>query len=349
MDRQLLTRKLQQLPFFAAPALREQSTGEASLDRVSSEGNVVQMSDFDWEWQRLRAESELKDVEGDAFETRFQAIAKSLWKTDFTPTIPMGRRGDLKCDGFRHSTGTAFQCYGPRYGQTNVDSALAKIEEDFRGAKENWGSELLEWKFVVNLYRDKVPSEIIRKIAELATELEVPASPLNRSDILDLVKALPPGERAVLFGRAPRATDMAKITYANLGRALASIRRAIATDPNEPVPISADLATKVTFNLLSDATRYFLSIGQTGVTKVEQYLQDQPDPEEPERMAQGFKSRYAECVARGLEPDQTFREMVVFAGGGTGEPERETAALALVTRFFVTCQIFEIPVAGVEL
>ena len=289
----------------------------------------------------------MKDLEGDAFETRFQAIAKKHWKTDFTPTIPMGRRGDLKCDGFRHSTGTAFQCYGPRYGQTDVGNALDKIDEDFRGAKEKWGEDLCEWKFVANLYRDKVPSEVVRKIAELSTELGVRAAPFNRSDILDLIKMLPADERAELYGRAPRATDMAKITYANLGRALTSIRRALATDPNEPVPISADLATKVAFNMLSDATRHFLSIGQTGVSKVEQYLKDQPDPEEPERMAQGFKARYAECVAMGLEPDQTFREMVVFAGGGTGEPQRETAALAIVTRFFVTCQIFEIPVVDV--
>lgn len=57
------------------------------------------MTDCDWEWQRLRAESELKELEGDAFETRFQAIAKALWKTDFTATISMGSRGDLKCDG----------------------------------------------------------------------------------------------------------------------------------------------------------------------------------------------------------------------------------------------------------
>lgn len=304
------------------------------------------MDDFDWEWQRLRAESELKDLEGDAFETRFQSVAKSLWSGDFTPTIPMGRRGDLKCDGFRSSTGTVYQCYGPRYGRADVDDALKKIDEDFRGAKAHWGTRLREWKFVVNLYRDKLPSELVRKIEQLAGELEVPASAFTRSDILEMIKSVSAEERGRLYGRAPRATDMARITYANLGRALSLIRRAIATDPNEPVPISADLSTKVTFNALSDATRHFLSIGQTGVAKVEDYLRDQPDPEEPERMAQGFKARYTECVILGLEPDHTFREMVIFAGGGTGESERDTAALAIVTRFFVTCQIFEVPVVG---
>lgn len=301
------------------------------------------MDEYDWEWQRLRAESELKDLEGDAFETRFQSIAKSLWGSDFTPTIPMGRRGDLKCDGFRASSGTVYQCYGPRYGQVNVEDALSKIEEDFRGAKEHWGSRLRDWRFVVNVYRDKVPSHLVRKIEQLAAELEVSAGPLVRSDVLDLIKSLRAEERIRLYGRAPRAVDMARITYANLGRALSSIRRAIAIDPNEPVPLSADIATKVTFNALSPATQHFLSIGQSGVAKVEEYLRDQPDPEEPERMAEGFKARYAECVGASLEPDQTFREMVIFAGGGTAEAERDTAALAIVTRFFVTCQIFEVP------
>lgn len=301
------------------------------------------MDDFNWEWQRLRAELEFQNLEGDAFETRFQLIAKSLWKDDFTATIPMGRRGDLKCDGFRTSTGTVYQCYGPRYGQVNVDDALAKIDEDFRGAKAHWNTLLREWKFVVNLYRDKLPSELVRKIEMLAAILNVPAGSFTRSDILDLIKNLPADKRAQLYGRAPRATDMARITYANLGRALTQIRRAIATDPNEPVPLSADLTTKVTFNVLSNATRHFLSIGQTGVAKVEEYLRDQPDPEEPERMAQGFKARYKECMTSGLEPDKIFGEMVIFAGGGSAEAERDTAALAIVTRFFVTCQIFEIP------
>ena len=203
------------------------------------------MDEFDWEWQRLRAELDFKDLEGDAFETRFQSVAMSMWPGDFTPTIPMGRRGDLKCDGFRTSTGTVYQCYGPRYGQANVDDALKKIDEDFRGAKQHWGTQLQDWRFVVNLYRDKLPSELVRKIGQLADELEVPAGPLTRSDILDLIKSLPAEERVRLYGRAPRATDMARITYENLGRALTLIRRAIATDPNEPVPLSANLATKV--------------------------------------------------------------------------------------------------------
>jgi hypothetical protein len=35
--------------------------------------------------------------------------------------------------------------------------------------------------------------------------------------------------------------------------------------------------------------------------------------------------------------------LLIFAGGATGDPDREVAALAIVTHFFSTCQIFEQP------
>ncbi len=55
--------------------------------------------EIDWEWQEMRLQLLLRDVDGDAFETLFQDIGKALWGRAFHATIPMGSRGDLKCDG----------------------------------------------------------------------------------------------------------------------------------------------------------------------------------------------------------------------------------------------------------
>jgi hypothetical protein len=57
--------------------------------------------EIDWAWQEMRLHMRLRDSDGDAFETLFQDIGKALWGSTFHSTIPMGSRGDLKCDGWR--------------------------------------------------------------------------------------------------------------------------------------------------------------------------------------------------------------------------------------------------------
>ena len=91
--------------------------------------------EFDWAWQEMRLQVQLRDIDGDAFETLFQNIGKAIWGSAFDPTIPMGRRGDLKCDGWRGDVGYVYQCYGPRYGQADVNEALKKVEEEFQGSQ----------------------------------------------------------------------------------------------------------------------------------------------------------------------------------------------------------------------
>ena len=103
----------------------------------------------------------------------------------------MGRRGDLKCDGWRPDVGHVYQCYRPRYGQANVDAVLKKVNEDFRGAKDHWEALLKKWWFVVGLYKDKTPSEVLLLMARLSIELKVPSAVLHREDIVLLARGIP--------------------------------------------------------------------------------------------------------------------------------------------------------------
>jgi len=167
----------------------------------------------DWEGQRRVAELRLTCIEGDAFEHEVQSILKMLWQEDFTKTIPMGSRGDLKCDGFRRSTGTVYQCYGPRYGQVNVNEALSKINTDFRGAIDLWGDQIKEWKLVVNVYADRIPSEIVREIARLSKDLRVKAAPVDRTDLLNIIKGLTNADRVELYGSAHSPMQLHYVTH----------------------------------------------------------------------------------------------------------------------------------------
>lgn len=301
--------------------------------------------EIDWAWQELHLRVRLRDIDGDAFETLFQDIGKALWGNAFHATIPMGSRGDLKCDGWRPDVGYVYQCYGPRYGQANVSDALKKVDEDFRGAKEHWGELLKRWFFVVGLYKDKVPSEISRLMAQLSDELKVPSQVLHRDDIVALARDIVADVRAKMFGgRAPGRRDMIRrATYENIGHALAYIRADITRSPLEPIPLPTAVEEKVAFNMLPDSVRHFFGISAAAAKRVEKYIEDRADPDEGARMAAGFTACYRLLRSEGAEPAEAFRQLLIFAGGATGDPDREVAALAIVAHFFVTCQIFEQP------
>jgi hypothetical protein len=298
----------------------------------------------DWEWQRLKLTVYLSEVDGDAFESLFQKIAKALWGPAFQATIPMGSRGDLKCDGFHLKTGYVYQCYGPRYGRVDVEDALKKIRQDFIGAKNHWQSVMTQWNFVVSLYRGKTPSEIVRLVKELSIELETPAEILHGDDLVQLVRGITPEVRRSMFGAPPLPEDMLRrVTYENIGRALAFIRADITRSPMETLELPPDADTKITFNLLPETARHFLKLGISAASRVRRYLLDHAEPHEAERMAEGFSSRYRALRAQGAEPSEIFKQLLIFAGGATGDPDREAAALAIVTHFFTTCEIFERP------
>lgn len=302
--------------------------------------------DLDWAWQEMWLRAKLGEIDGDAFETLFGEIAKAAWADDFQATIPMGSRGDLKCDGFRRSEGAVFQLYGPRYGQAKVDDALTKIDEDFRGAHGHWGAEMRSWTFVVGLYAGRTPSEILRTVATLSTALSIPAKVWSRDDIITLASTVSAAERRRLFGAPPGRSDMVRhVTYANIGKALAYVRGHQREADLAPVVLPPKIEIKAKYNLLSLATRQFLAVGQTRAAHVQNYLSDQVNPAEAQRMADGFCDRYKAVAAEGAEPDDAFGAMLAFAGGVSTDVARKAAALSVVAHFFSTCEIFDRPPA----
>ena len=231
-----------------------------------------------------------------------------------------------------------------------MDDALKKIDEDFRGAKLHWQQLLKKWALVLGVYRDKAPSEIVRKVVELAEELKIFAEILYRDDIIDLASEIGRETRISMFGQVPILSDMVRrVTYANIGRALAFIRADSALMPTTLIELPPNIETKISYNLLPDSVRHFITIGLAASDCVKHYLWDHANPNEAEAMAEGFSCRYKTVRDQGAEPTEAFQQMLIFAGGATGDPDKEAAALAIVTYFFTTCEIFERPVIQVAI
>lgn len=105
----------------------------------------------------------LQDKKGAAFEAFFSEAAIAMWADDFEPWKPQGSVGDYKCDGYRVSAGTVFQCHAPEH--PDPSRIVAKIEADFEGARQHFGERLKRWIFVHN------QKEIPAKAGALLDEL----------------------------------------------------------------------------------------------------------------------------------------------------------------------------------
>lgn len=105
----------------------------------------------------------LRDKKGGDFERFFTTAAIELWGDDFEPWKPQGRLGDFKCDGYRISTKTVFQCNAPE--QFVAGTLASKIEKDFEGALANFGDRMKIWIFVHN--QNETPAKAVDLLHQL--------------------------------------------------------------------------------------------------------------------------------------------------------------------------------------
>jgi len=109
-------------------------------------------------------ENALLKFKGQAFEDFFVKAGTALWGRDFEPLRAQGRLGDRKCDGYRISDKTVFQCYAPE--QFIASKVAGKIQADFAGARDNFGNEMQKWVFVHN-QNGGLPAEAGKLVEDL--------------------------------------------------------------------------------------------------------------------------------------------------------------------------------------
>lgn len=96
----------------------------------------------------LVVDAEIARRTGDGFHDYFVRLASLRWGADFEIRRPQGCLGDGKCDGYRVSTKTVFQAYGPR--RMEARELLRKIQIDFEGARAAFGARMAGWTLVHN-------------------------------------------------------------------------------------------------------------------------------------------------------------------------------------------------------
>jgi hypothetical protein len=284
----------------------------------------------------LKFENAFLRERGKAFESFFFRIMAHGCPSDFQPVRPYGPKGDLKCDGFRASDGTVFQCYAPDI--MKIAPLLAKIDEDFSGALVHWTTKMQRWEFVHNDTRG-LPAEAVKKLAELGTaNPSVSLAVCGEAELRVIAMSLALHQLEDLFGAVPSGRVLEKLDFAALRPVLLAIQR---NEPDAEPSMVAPSAAKLERNALSDDAAGLLRQGRRREQLVEAFFAGWPDPDLGEEIAQAFRMRYQALKTTGLSPDEIFGELQTFAGGMTGEPARQGAVLAVLSYFFERCDIFE--------
>lgn len=280
---------------------------------------------------------------GTAFQDWFVRLAGHAFGADFEEVRPYGLHGDLKCDGRRVSTKSVFQCYAP--DAMKEAELIAKVDEDFHGARAHWNTEMAEWVFVHNDGRGLPPNAVQHIDGLRRAHAPLTIETWSEPELLKLAMRLDLGALLALFGPAASIAIVDRLVLADLVPIIEALQR---QDPNagDP-PLTPPSPEKLEKNALSEESGLLLRIGRRKSGLVDTFFRKSPRPDLGERIAEAFRTRYAELKAFGLPADSIFKHLQDYAGMN-GEPKRQGAALAVLAYFFDSCDIFEDPAASVE-
>ena len=271
---------------------------------------------------------------GTEFQDWFVKLAGYAWGEDFEEVRPYGNVGDWKCDGWRISTGSVFQCYAPR--DMTAIAAVSKVQSDFTGAVNHW-PRMKTWHFVHN-DGDGLPPQVVDLFQQLrASHPLLRVSPWSEPELLGLLPLMSRTHAAALFGVAPTALTFERLGYSDIQPvvdAIAQARPDLGLEPKAPSP------AKLEHNKLSMEAADLLRAGRRKERLVESFIDNQVNPQQGERIAQTFRDRYAELKALKLAPDTIFAHLHKLVGV-SGSPQQMAAGLAVLSYLFERCDIFE--------
>lgn len=292
------------------------------------------MDEVERAFRELQFENAYLEKKGNAFEDWFASIMEKRFPGDFIRVRPWGNVGDRKNDGYVRSKRWLFQVYAPN--DMSVKDALAKIEEDYKGAFPYWEQYFDKWIFVHNSKQGLSP-DVTAKLVELDEAGPPAVVPWGFEELRQLVFELRSAELDSLFGPVPGRQDMMDLGLESLSPVLDHIA---AMEPGLDPDLRPPPADKIALNMLSNHVETLLKAGWSKVDVVHKYFRVQPTRKD--EIAESFRHRYNKRRSNGLSPDEIFADLQRHAAGnGVPSPSRQSAALAVLAFFFEECDIFE--------
>lgn len=285
-----------------------------------------------------RFENAFLRAKGDEFQTFFERLMGLAYRADFMACRPWGKQGDHKNDGFLKSERRLFQVYAPN--EMKATEAIAKIKEDFEGARAYWGRLFDHWVFAHNGV-DGLPAHVQKILLDFETKYKgITLEPWGLEEFRTVFRLIDIEDLRPWLGAAPSEETKARVGFQDLQIVLESI-----AGHAEPVVGSVrDVPMgKIEANALSPSIATLLKVGMSKAPLVEGFFAQFHDASLGERVADAFKAKYA-SLRGAAAPNGIFHELQQWAGGSElPTPEHQLAVLTVISYFFERCDIFEEP------
>jgi hypothetical protein len=242
---------------------------------------------------------------GDAFQTFFEQLMAMAYRADFMACRPWGKHGDKKNDGFLKSERQLFQVYAPN--EMEATKAIAKIKEDFEGAKDHWGEHFNKWAFVHNA-SDGLPPHVQQLLLDFERQNQnrgIKLDPWCLEELRLIFRTLSTDDKQSWFGLAPTEE-----TKANLGfKELQVILERLSGDPMPQIaPVKNVPMGKIEANALSESITTLVKHGMIKAPLVQAFFEQWHDQTFGEHLAKAFRDKYLALRGR-FTPNRIFIEL----------------------------------------
>lgn len=299
------------------------------------------------EWYHLRHQQECHKS-GAPFEDYVTTVL-SRFHDDFTNPAPAGTLGDGGCDGLADSGRILYACYGQRPGRNAERETQGKLTSDFERGRDSWPT-FSTWRFVTNA---PIGPETLKSFTNHQQQHAASsARPLemriwNPDDIWnEVVRQLPFEVLNEIFPGVPGIENLELSDLLPLLESLGSAPEDADSGASiQPVPPS-----KMDFNGLALGSRLEFNNGRLMAPRIDKWYADNSDPGLYDAHGERFAEIYRSAREAVSEPSEILERIYVAVAGPNlrMDAKRANAAYAVVSYFFDSCHIFEMPPDGWE-
>lgn len=285
-----------------------------------------------------RFENTFLRAKGAEFQTFFERLMGLAYKTDFMPCRPWGNQGDRKNDGFLKSARQLFQVYAPN--EMAANKAIAKITEDFEGAKVHWGTYFSNWVFVHNAIGG-LPTHVLNTLLDFEkANPGISVKPWGLEELRLVFRRLSHCDLASWLGPAPTEETKNRLGFRDLQIVLESLAGKAAASGTAVKDVPPG---KIEANALSETVSTLIKNGMAKAPLVSAFLDSWHDETLGERLAVAFRAEY-ERLRGTRHPNGIFSDLQTWIGGSqVGTAEHQMAVLTVLAYYFERCDIFEEP------